>query len=81
MIQSSRRRLGRAPWRRSHELVFFDHMGPVRFAPGGGLDVRPHPHINLATVTYLLEGEIIHRDSLGSHQGDEQEFIPLPESK
>jgi len=49
-------------------FIFFDHIGPVRFAPGGGLDVRPHPHINLATVTYLLEGEIIHRDSLGSQQ-------------
>jgi redox-sensitive bicupin YhaK (pirin superfamily) len=43
-------------------------MGPVRFAPGAGLDVRPHPHIGLATVTYLFEGEILHRDSLGSVQ-------------
>jgi redox-sensitive bicupin YhaK (pirin superfamily) len=49
-------------------FVFFDHMGPVEFAPGTGLDVRPHPHVNLATVTYLFEGEIVHRDSLGSHQ-------------
>lgn len=46
-------------------FVFFDHMGPVAFAPGRGLDVRPHPHIGLATVTYLFEGEILHRDSLG----------------
>jgi hypothetical protein len=46
-------------------FVFFDHMGPVGFAPGKGLDVRPHPHIGLATVTYLFEGEILHRDSLG----------------
>jgi redox-sensitive bicupin YhaK (pirin superfamily) len=45
--------------------VFFDHMGPAQFAPGQGLDVRPHPHIGLATVTYLFEGEIMHRDSLG----------------
>lgn len=46
-------------------FVFFDHMGPVTFAPGQGIDVRPHPHIGLATVTYLFEGEILHRDSLG----------------
>jgi redox-sensitive bicupin YhaK (pirin superfamily) len=49
-------------------FVFFDQMGPVRLAPGKGLDVRPHPHIGLATVTYLFEGEILHRDSLGSVQ-------------
>ena len=49
-------------------FVFFDHMGPADFAPGRGLDVRPHPHIGLATVTYLFDGEIVHRDSLGSHQ-------------
>jgi redox-sensitive bicupin YhaK (pirin superfamily) len=49
-------------------FIFFDHMGPAEFAPGEGMDVPPHPHIGLATVTYLYEGEIIHRDSLGSHQ-------------
>src|SRR5262245_24020020 len=49
-------------------FIFFDHMGPAQLAPGEGLDVRPHPHIGLATVTYLFEGEIIHRDSLGSYQ-------------
>jgi redox-sensitive bicupin YhaK (pirin superfamily) len=49
-------------------FVFFDQMGPVALAPGKGLDVRPHPHIGLATVTYLLEGEILHRDSLGTVQ-------------
>jgi len=49
-------------------FIFFDHMGPAALAAGGGLDVRPHPHIGLATVTYLFEGEIIHRDSLGSQQ-------------
>jgi hypothetical protein len=49
-------------------FVFFDHFGPTRFPPGRGLDVRPHPHVNLATVTYLFEGEILHRDSLGSAQ-------------
>src|SRR5690606_8321254 len=45
--------------------VFLDQMGPHVFLPGHGLDVRPHPHIGLATVTYLYEGEILHRDSLG----------------
>ncbi|MCA1853853.1 MAG: pirin family protein [Beggiatoa sp.] len=49
-------------------FIFFDHMGPAALAPGQGIDVRPHPHINLATVTYLFDGEIVHRDSLGSHQ-------------
>jgi len=49
-------------------FIFFDHMGPAAFPPGGGIDVRPHPHIGLATVTYLFAGEIVHRDSLGSHQ-------------
>src|SRR5216110_2169700 len=48
-------------------FVFFDHFGPTGLAPGQGMDVRPHPHINLATVTYLFEGEIVHRDSIGSH--------------
>ncbi|MDX1528650.1 MAG: pirin family protein [Gammaproteobacteria bacterium] len=46
-------------------FIFFDHMGPAEFAAGKGIDVRPHPHIGLATVTYLFEGEIVHRDSLG----------------
>ena len=49
-------------------FVFFDHLGPVEFSPGEGIDVRPHPHIGLATVTFLFEGEIIHRDSLGEVQ-------------
>jgi redox-sensitive bicupin YhaK (pirin superfamily) len=49
-------------------FVFFDHFGPVDFAPGEGMDVRPHPHIGLATVTYLFDGEILHRDSLGMVQ-------------
>ena len=49
-------------------FVFLDHMGPTDFPPGGGIDVRPHPHIGLATVTYLFEGEILHRDSVGSVQ-------------
>src|SRR5437016_5611118 len=51
-------------------FIFFDHMGPVSFPPGipRTVDVRPHPHIGLTTVTYLFEGEIIHRDSVGSEQ-------------
>jgi hypothetical protein len=49
-------------------FVFFDHLGPAQFQPGTGIDVRPHPHIGLATVTYLFEGEILHRDSLGNVQ-------------
>ncbi|MEX2036289.1 MAG: pirin family protein, partial [Xanthobacteraceae bacterium] len=47
-------------------FVFFDHFGPAVFRSGHGLDVRPHPHIGLATVTYLFDGEIMHRDSLGT---------------
>ena len=49
-------------------FAFFDHIGPAAFAPGSGLDVRPHPHIGLATVTFLFEGALRHRDSLGSVQ-------------
>ncbi|KPP83262.1 MAG: Pirin-related protein [Oceanicaulis sp. HLUCCA04] len=49
-------------------FVFFDEMGPATFAPGDGIDVRPHPHIGLATVTYLFEGEMHHADSLGVSQ-------------
>jgi len=49
-------------------FVFFDHMGPVDFEPGKGIDVRPHPHIGLATLTYLFAGEIVHADSLGFRQ-------------
>ena len=45
-------------------FVFLDHMGPAEFDPGMGIDVRPHPHIGLSTVTYLFEGEIVHRDNL-----------------
>jgi redox-sensitive bicupin YhaK (pirin superfamily) len=63
-----RRALPSAARRLIGPFIFFDHMGPVRLAPGEGLDVRPHPHIGLATVTYLFDGEILHRDSLGSIQ-------------
>ncbi len=47
-------------------FIFFDHFGPAVFKAGAGIDVRPHPHIGLATVTYLFDGEIVHRDSLGT---------------
>ena len=47
-------------------FIFFDHFGPAEFHAGQGIDVRPHPHIGLATVTFLFEGEIMHRDSLGT---------------
>ena len=49
-------------------FIFFDHMGPAEFPPGLGIAVRPHPHIGIATITYLFEGEIMHRDSLGVEQ-------------
>lgn len=49
-------------------FIFFDQMGPAEFVLGEGLDVRPHPHINLATLTYLFDGEVLHRDSLGTEQ-------------
>jgi redox-sensitive bicupin YhaK (pirin superfamily) len=59
------------PW------VFFDHMGPHSFKAGEGMDVPPHPHINLATVTYLFEGKITHRDSEGNIQDIEPGAINL----
>ena len=63
-----RRALPAAARRAVGPFVFLDEMGPVTLPPGGGLDVRPHPHIGLATVTYLFEGEILHQDSLGVRQ-------------
>src|SRR5258706_9366304 len=65
---SVRRVLPGVPHRMVGPFIFFDHMHPADFAPGTGIDVRPHPHIGLATVTYLFEGEILHRDSLGTVQ-------------
>src|SRR5690606_1195548 len=47
-------------------FIFFDHIGPAQFAPGKGVDVRPHPHIGLATLTWLFDGGLHHADSLGS---------------
>jgi hypothetical protein len=63
-----RRVLPGFPHRMVGPFIFLDHMGPVAFPAGKGIDVRPHPHIGLATVTYLFEGEIVHRDSLGCVQ-------------
>jgi redox-sensitive bicupin YhaK (pirin superfamily) len=63
-----RRALPSARRRMVGPFVFLDEMGPAQLPPGEGLDVRPHPHIGLATVTYLFEGEILHRDSLGVRQ-------------
>ena len=79
VIDSRRRDLGGfevgrvLPWHQRRMVgpfVFFDHIGPVDFPPGipRTVDVRPHPHIGLSTVTYLFDGEIVHRDSLGFHQ-------------
>ena len=61
-----RRALPAARRRMVGPFIFLDHMGPAVFRSGQGLDVRPHPHIGLATVTFLFDGEIIHRDSLGT---------------
>jgi redox-sensitive bicupin YhaK (pirin superfamily) len=58
-------------------FIFVDEFGPARLPAGRGMDVRPHPHINLATVTYLFEGAIEHRDSIGSHQVIESGAINL----
>ena len=66
-----RRLLPSAERRSVGPFVFFDQMGPAELAPGSGIDVRPHPHIGLATVTYLFAGTIVHRDSLGSVQSIE----------
>jgi len=63
-----RRLLPGHPHKMVGPFIFFDHMGPARLAPDAGVDVRPHPHIGLATVTYLFEGALMHRDSLGTVQ-------------
>ncbi len=63
---SVRRALPHAKRRMVGPFIFFDHIGPAEFRAGQGMDVRPHPHIGLATVTFLFAGEIMHRDSLGS---------------
>jgi hypothetical protein len=77
VVESRKRDLGGfevrrvLPWgggRMVGPFIFLDQLGPVAFAPGHGIDVRPHPHIGLATVTYLFEGELVHRDSLGVDQ-------------
>ena len=63
-----RRLLPQAAQRAVGPFVFFDHFGPITAQPGDNHDVRPHPHIGLATVTYLFDGSILHRDSLGTQQ-------------
>jgi redox-sensitive bicupin YhaK (pirin superfamily) len=63
---SVRRALPHTTRRMVGPFIFFDHFGPAEFRSGEGLDVRPHPHIGLATVTYLYAGEVVHRDSLGT---------------
>jgi redox-sensitive bicupin YhaK (pirin superfamily) len=63
-----RRLLPAFPQKMIGPFIFFDHMGPAQFRPSEGVDVRPHPHIGLATVTYLFEGALMHRDSLGTVQ-------------
>ncbi|SFW99067.1 pirin family protein [Marinospirillum alkaliphilum] len=65
---SVRRLLPRAQRKMVGPWIFFDEMGPADFAAGQGINVRPHPHIGIATVTYLFEGEVLHRDSVGSLQ-------------
>lgn len=72
-----RRVLPAAKRRMVGPFVFFDHMGPAEFAPGKGIAVRPHPHIGLATITYLFEGQIMHRDSLGFVQPIEAGAVNL----
>lgn len=62
VLPAGRRRMMLGPF------IFFDHMGPAEFAPGEGVQVRPHPHIGLATITWLFDGELMHRDSLGFEQ-------------
>src|ERR1700754_2012640 len=62
---SVRRALPHAKRRMVGPFVFFDHFGPAEFRSGQGIDVRPHPHIGLSTLTYLYDGEIVHCDSLG----------------
>jgi redox-sensitive bicupin YhaK (pirin superfamily) len=63
-----RRLLPAHPQKMVGPFIFFDHMGPAQLPAGRGVDVRPHPHIGLATVTYLFEGAFMHRDSLGTVQ-------------
>lgn len=62
---SVRRVLPASEHKRVGPFIFFDHFGPATFAAGTGIDVRPHPHIGLSALTYLFEGQLVHRDSLG----------------
>jgi redox-sensitive bicupin YhaK (pirin superfamily) len=69
---SVRRALPHAKRQMVGPFIFFDHFGPVQFLAGQGMDVRPHPHIGLATVTYLFDGRVLHRDS----EGNVREIMP-----
>lgn len=66
--QAILRSLPAAQCRSVGPFVFFDHMLPTRYAPGHGMDIQQHPHIGLSTLTYLFDGELLHKDSLGSAQ-------------
>jgi len=86
IVKPSRKDLGEfsvaralpAPERRMvGPFIFFDHMGPASFAPGQGIQVRPHPHIGIATITYLFDGLVMHRDSLGFEQPIEAGAVNL----
>ncbi|MEM1111572.1 MAG: pirin family protein [Pseudomonadota bacterium] len=74
---SVRRALPSRQQRMVGPFVFFDHMGPATFPPGKSINVRPHPHIGIATITYLFTGEILHRDSLGVVQPIQRGAINL----
>ncbi len=63
-----RRALGHIPYLSVGPFVLFDHFGPVTFAAGAGLDAPPHPHVGMATLSYLFEGELVHRDGMGNTQ-------------
>jgi hypothetical protein len=62
-------------------FIFFDHFGPVQFMAGKGMDVRPHPHIGLATVSYLFDGSIMHRDSEGNIQEIQPGAMHIPSAR
>lgn len=74
---SVRRVLPASEQRMIGPFIFFDEMGPATFPPGQGIDVRPHPHIGIATITYLFDGSIMHRDDLGYEQSIEPGAVNL----
>ena len=78
---SVRRALPHSRRRMVGPFIFFDHFGPAEFKSGQGIDVRPHPHIGLATVTFLFDGEIMHRDSLGTAVPSESRCMISPSKR